>query len=88
MFLETKSGLYDLGITDLGFRQRKFLRTIVKNFTIRQPNSNVNIELNSFKFDRGITWEVAKEKFVGLSGEEGLYIFFKCGMYKLSSSLQ
>ena len=68
-----KSGRYDLGILDLGSGQDDVRRTQLYTFT--DPTGTEKIELHTFKVERGMSWDVAKEKWSVLLGEnEGFYL--------------
>ena len=70
-----KSGRYDMGILDLGSGQDDVRRTQLYTFTNRHPTGTSKVELHTFEVERGMSWDVAKEKCsVLLSTNEGFYI--------------
>ena len=70
-----KSGRYDMGILDLGSNQDDVKRKKLNTFTTRHPTGLAKIELHTFEVGRGLSWEVAKDKWTVLFGaHEGFYI--------------
>lgn len=70
-----KSGRYDMGILDLGSNQDDVKRKKLYTFTTRHPTGLAKIELHTFEVGRGLSWEVAKDKWTVLFGaHEGFYI--------------
>ena len=70
-----KSGRYDMGILDLGSGQDDVRRTKLYSFTTRHPTGTAKIELHTFEVERGMSWDVAKEKWSVLFGaNEGFYL--------------
>lgn len=70
-----KSGRYDMGILDLGSGEDEVRRTKLYTFTARHPTGTAKIELHTFEVERGMSWQVAKEKWSVLFGaHEGFYI--------------
>ena len=70
-----KSGRYDMGILDLGSNQDDVQRKKLYSFTTRHPTGLAKIELHIFEVGRGLSWDMAKEKWTVLFGvHEGFYI--------------
>ena len=70
-----KSGRFDLGILDLGSGQDDIRLAKTYSFTTRHPTGKGKIELHSYEVERGMSWEVAKEKWSVLVGaHEGFYL--------------
>ena len=70
-----KSGRYDMGILDLGAAQDDVRRMKLYTFTTRHPTGMAKIELHVFEVERGMNWEMAKDKWSQLFGShEGFYL--------------
>lgn len=70
-----KSGRYDMGFLDLEFGQDEMKHKKVITFSTRNSTGMTSIDLHTFEVERGMSWELAKEKWSLLVGpEEGFYV--------------